>query len=107
MTAGEYKFQIAEILKAAARIGESIRGITREDFLGDSNRLAGARDEIARIGRAVDRLPEMIRRRYPAIDWGDWAADVLPGDDTLWDSAKRQVPAFAEQVNRILFDITD
>ena len=103
----EYKRCIAEILKAAARIEEMTRGLSRQDFLADRALVAATMDQLARIGRAAERLPVTIRRRYPAIEWSAWLADALPGDDALWGVATQQVPAFAGQVNRILFDITD
>ena len=103
----EYKRCIAEILRAAARIEEMTRGLSRQDFLADRARVAGASDELVRIGRAVSGLPRKIRQRYPSIDWNAWPAGTISGDDALWAAATRQVPAFAGQVNRILFDITD
>jgi hypothetical protein len=103
----EYKQRIAEILRAAARIEEITRGLTRQDFLADRARVAATSDELVRIGQAVGGLPRKIRQRYPAIDWNAWPAGSIAGDDALWAAATRRVPAFAGQVNRILFDITD
>jgi len=103
----EYKRCIAEILRAAARIEEMTCGLSRRDFLADRARVAGTSEELVRIGRAVGGLPRKIRQRYPAIDWNAWPEGALSGDDALWAAATRRVPAFAGQVNRILFDITD
>lgn len=103
----EYKGHIAEILKAAKRIEGTVRGLSREDFLRDQARVAAAGDELASIGRAVRNLPGKIRLRYPAIDWDAWPGMAEASGDGLWDAVARRAPVFAEQVNRILFDITD
>jgi len=106
MTAG-YKTQIANILKAAARIDEKTRGLSRENFLRDRDAVCAVEEDISRIGKAVGDLPEKIRQRYPGIDWAAWSGIVSPGRDTLWGLAAQAVPAFVRQVNRILLDITD
>jgi len=103
----EYKRHIAEILKAAARIEERTRGLSREDFLRDRALTAATVEDLARIGLAVDRLPGKIRQRYPAIDWNAWQGVAKTPEGALWDAATRHVPAFAGQVNLILLDITD
>ena len=106
MTAG-YKTQIADILKAAARIEEKTKGLSGEDFLLDRAAVSAAEEDLSRIGKAVGGLPEKIRQRYPAIDWATWSGIGSPGRDTLWDLVVQRVPAFGEQVNRIFLDITD
>lgn len=106
MTAG-YKTQIADILKAAARIEERTRGLTRENFLLDPAAVSAAEEDLSRIRKAVGDLPEKIRKRYPGIDWAAWSGIGSPGRDTLWDLVVQRVPAFGEQVNRIFLDITD
>jgi uncharacterized protein with HEPN domain len=106
MTPG-YKTQIADILKATARIEERTRGLSREGFLRDRAAVTAVEEALSRIGAAVGDLPEKIRRRYPGIDWAAWSGIGSPGRDTLWDLAAQRVPALGEQVNRILFDITD
>ncbi len=107
MKTAEYKLHIAEILKAAARIEEHTRGLSREDFPADRARVAAVGDDLVRIGRAVGSLPEKICRRYPAIDWGAWTGRAEASGDSLWDAATRHVPAFGRQVSLILLDITD
>ena len=106
MTAG-YKTQIADILKAAARIEEKTKGLSREHFLCDRAAVSAVEENLSRIGNAVRDLPERIRQRYPGIDWAAWSGIGSPGRDTLWDMAAQRVPDFGKQVNRILFDITD
>ena len=106
MTAG-YKTQIADILKAAARIEERTRGLSRENFLFDRAAVRAVEEDLSRIGKAVGDLPEKIRQRYPAIDWAAWSGIASPRRDALWDLAAQRVPAFGVQVNRIFLDITD
>lgn len=106
MTPG-YKTQIADILKATARIEEKTKGLTRENFLRDRAAVSAVEADLSRIGKAVGDLPEKIRHRYPGIDWAAWTGIVSLGRDTLWDLVAQRVPAFGEQVKRILFDITD
>ena len=106
MTAG-YKTQIADILKAAARIEEKTRGLSRENFLLDPAAVSAVEEDLSRIGKAVGDLPAKIRQRYPGIDWAAWPGIVSPGGETPWSVVKQQLPAFALQVNRILLDITD
>ena len=106
MTAG-YKTQIADILKAAARIEAKTKGLSRENFLCDRAAVSAVEEDLSRIGKAVGVLPEKIRQRYPGIDWASWSGIGSPGRDTLWDLVVQRVPAFGEQVNRIFLDITD
>ncbi|MGE5799967.1 MAG: DUF86 domain-containing protein [Syntrophaceae bacterium] len=106
MTAG-YKTQIADILKAAARIEERTRGLSRENILLDHAVVRAVEEDLSRIGKAVGDLPATIRQRYPAIDWSAWSGIVSPGRDALWDLAAQKVPAFEVQVKRIFLDITD
>jgi uncharacterized protein with HEPN domain len=110
---GEYKTHIVGILKAAERIEESTRGLTKDAFLRDEAAVAGVREELSRIGRAVGELPGKIRRRYPEIGWEAMARvgrsvgePVLDGT-ALWDHARQNVPDFVKPVRQILFDITD
>lgn len=107
MQMAEYKRHIAEILKAAARIEERTRGLSREDFLRDRALTAAAVEDLARIGQAVDRLPRKIRQRYPAIDWIAWQGNAKTPEGALWDASTQHVPAFGRQVSLILLDITD
>jgi uncharacterized protein with HEPN domain len=106
MTAG-YKKQIADILKASARIEERTRGLSQEGFLRDPAAVSAVEEDLTRIGTAVGDLPGKIRQRYPGIDWETWSGIGSPGLDALWDLVARRVPAFGEQVSRILLDITD
>lgn len=106
MTAG-YKTQIADILKAVARIEEKTKGFSRENFLRDRASVSAVEENLSRIGKAVGVLPEKIRQRYPGIDWAAWSGIGSPGRDTLWDLVAQRVPDFGKQVNRILLDITD
>ena len=106
MTAG-YKTQIADILKAAARIEAKTKGLSRENFLCDRAAVSAVEEDLSRIGKAVGVLPEKIRKRYPGIDWAAWSGIGSPGRDILWDLVAQRVPAFGKQVNRILLDITD
>jgi uncharacterized protein with HEPN domain len=106
MMAG-YKTQIADILKAAARIDKKTRGLSRENFMLDRAAVSAVEENLSRIGKAVGDLPATIRQRYPRIDWAAWSGIVSPGRDKLWDLVAQAVPAFARQVNRILLDITD
>ena len=106
MTAG-YKTQIADILKAAARIEAKTKGLSRENFLCDRAAVSAVEEDLSRIGKAVGVLPEKIRQRYPGIDWAAWSGIGSPGRDALWHRVAQGVPAFGKQVNRILLDITD
>ena len=106
MTPG-YKTQIADILKAAARIEEKTKGLSRDNFLRDRAAVSAVEEDLSRIGKAVRDLPEKIRQRYLWIDWAAWSGSVSLERDTLWDLVAQRVPAFGEQVKRILFDITD
>jgi uncharacterized protein with HEPN domain len=102
-----YKTQIADILKATARIEEKTKGLSRETFLRDRAAVSAVEEALSRIGKAVGVLPEKVRRRYPEIDWAAWPGIGSPGRDTLWELVAQRVPDFGKQVNRIFFDITD
>ncbi len=90
MTPG-YKTQIADILKAIARIEEKTKGLSRENFLRDHAAVSAVEEDLSRIGKAVGDLPEKIRQRYPGIDWAAWSGIGSPGRDTLWDLVAQRV----------------
>ena len=81
-----------------------------EEFRNDLNMQDAFARRFEIIGEAVKHIPESIRNAYPGIEWRRAAAfrDVLAHDyvdieiDQLYLTAKNQLPAFREQIARVL-----
>ena len=65
------------------------------------------------IGEAIKRIPSSIRNAYPDVEWKRATAfrDVLAHDyvdieiDLLYLTAKNDLPAFREQIAKVLSDL--
>jgi len=106
MTPG-YKTQIADILKATARIEERTRGLSREGFLRDRAALhLPWKKLLSRIGAAVGDLPEKSGGDIRGSTWAAWSGIGSPGA-TPSGTWRRRGCRTSETGERILFDITD
>lgn len=104
---------IEDIREYCDRAISGIGTMTLEEFRDNLE----AQDALARrleiIGEAAKRVPDSVRDKYPDVEWRKATAlrDVLAHDyvdveiDRLYLSVMRVLPAFRDQIVRVLVDL--
>ena len=104
---------VEDVLEYCDRIISGLGQMTLEEFRDDLE----MQDAVARrfeiIGEAVKGVPQLVRDTYPDVAWKSAAAfrDVLAHDyvdieiDQLYLTAKNQLPAFRDQIARVLKEL--
>jgi len=102
-----------DILESCDRLRANLVKTTIEDFRDDLN----MQDVFARrfeiIGEAIKHIPDSLREKYPTVEWRQATGfrDVLAHDyvdieiDRLYNTAKNELPAFHNQIARVLNDL--
>jgi len=91
---------VADILEAAFRIGEYIRGMTFGEFENDMKTQDAVVRNIEIVGEAVKRLSSEFKRRHPEVPWRQMAGmrDVIihryfgVALDIVWMVATKDMP---------------
>lgn len=106
----DYRVYLDDIVEAAARISDYIRGLDIEGLKNDRKTLDAIVRNLEVIGEATKGIPDEVRSRYPDIEWKKIAGlrDILIhqyfGIDVniVWDVIKNKLPLFERQVKSIL-----
>ncbi len=102
--------RVQDILDLAARIRDSVSGLSFEEFAADDDVKDANVYRVALIGEAANAVPEDIRDRHPEIPWRavrdmrNVLMHVYFGIDlpTVWDTIQRRVPEIEQQMLDLL-----
>lgn len=106
----DYKVYLQDVLEAIARVEAYTRGLSREDFIGNPEKVDAVVRNLEIIGEAVKQVPEAVRDANPNVEWRKIAGlrDILIHQyfgvdlDIIWDIVANKVPALREQVKAML-----
>ena len=65
----DYKLYLEDILEAADKIDNYVRGLSLSQFMQDEMRIDAVIRNLEIIGEATKNLPPGLRKKYPAIEW--------------------------------------
>jgi uncharacterized protein with HEPN domain len=113
MTERDYGAYLEDVLEYCDRAIVSAKEITLGEFRDNLNMQDAFARRFEIIGEAVKHVPDSIRDLYPNIERKRAAAfrDVLAHDyvdieiDLLYLTAKNDLPAFRDQIAKVLSDL--
>lgn len=115
MPPGEYADFLEDILEAAEKVEQFVGEMTQAEFGGDDKTKYAVVRALEIIGEATKRVPEAVRREYPAVPWRSMAGmrDKLIHDYTgvnwevVWETVEEDIPAVKRYVKQILGDMAE
>ena len=105
---------VEDILDAMKKCQSFVAGMSYEDFLGDEKTTFAVTRALEIIGEATKRVPDDVRRRYPAISWREMARmrnRVIHGYfgvnlEVVWRTITEDVPGAIPHVESALAELT-
>jgi uncharacterized protein with HEPN domain len=109
----DVRVYIEDILESISRIEEYTRGITQEDFCGNTQIQDAVFRRLEVIGEAVKNIPLEFRNKYPKVPWKSVAGirDVLihayfgVSVDRTWKVATEDILELKNKMLRIKDDL--
>ena len=113
MSKRDIKLYIDDILESIGRIDWYVRNLSEDDFLNDIKTIDAVVRNLSVMGEAVNNISDEIKIKYPDIPWNEiigmrnkivheyFGVDA----DILWETVKKDLPAFKEQVLKLSKEI--
>jgi uncharacterized protein with HEPN domain len=106
----DWSFRIHDILKAIHKIEEYLGSLTLSQFRKNELIIDAVIRNFEIIGEASKGIPTSIRHSYPEIPWKQMCGmrDILIHEyfgvdiDTVWHTAKKQLPQLKKQLLDII-----
>ena len=103
-------FFIKDILEQINLIDDSIKGISKIEFIKNKLLVDASIRRLEVIGEAAKNIPEKFRNKYPNVEWkkisgtrdiiihGYFGIDL----DVIWDILKKDIYILKNQIKEIL-----
>ena len=106
----DYRVYLDDILDAVTKIRDYTSGMNLEGLKNDPKTLDAVVRNLEVIGEAAKKIPDDVRRRYPAIEWKKIAGlrDILIHEyfgidvNIIWDIVQTKLPTLKEQIKKVL-----
>ena len=106
----EWRLRIEDILDAAARAQRYVGEMDLETFVADDRTLDAVSRCFGIIGEAVRHLPQDVIDAHPELPWSEMRAmrNVVVHEyfgvtsETLWKTAREDLPAIIEPLRALL-----
>ena len=101
---------IKDILESIENIEDFVAGFSKEDFWDDKKTQDAVIRNIEIIGEAVKNIPEIIRQKYPNVEWKKIAGirDILIHNylgtdlEIVWGIIKNNLPKLKKEIKLII-----
>lgn len=106
--------RLFHLLEQAASVKRRIAGLTKEDFLADSDKSELIQYSLMIMGEAVRAMDEAFKAAHPEIPWRSIVGmrnfivheyDDIDYDE-IWKSASQDLPALTPRLERIYNSFT-
>ena len=105
----DYEIYLKEIITMSERIENSLKGISFEDFIKDSNVFDATLMRIHFIGETINHIPYSLKKKYKNIRWRKFARlrNIIGhkysnvNKEIIWDVIK-SISELKEQVKEII-----
>lgn len=104
------RIRLLHILDAIAEVENYLRGVSREQFLANSEKRFATIKQIEIVGEACDRITEPVKTAHPEIPWRaikgfrNISIHEYFGVNTalVWEIASNNLPELKMQIREIL-----
>jgi len=104
------RYFIEHILDSIKKIEGYTKGLSKEEFLRDSQVQDAVLRRLEIVGEAAKNLPSDFKKRYAGVSWRQIAGmrDVIIHEyfgvdlDLVWATVKKDLPALKRKINNIV-----
>lgn len=102
--------RVRHMIEDIDRIAAFLRGVDREAFLNDIEKIYAVTTAFSRLGEAAAKVPEGVRLAHPEIEWSDirhlrnFVIHVYDKVDAshLWEAAVGDLPPLRSKLEKLL-----
>jgi len=110
MSKREWRLYVEDVQESLGRIQEYVEGMTFEQFRGDNKTVDAVTRNFEIIGEASKFIPETVKEANPDVDWQGLVGlrnriaheYFVISVSVIWHIIEKELPAFEEQMKKIL-----